>query len=111
MTTPHTKGPWRIVGGYIASAAETVVASFIPPAEPLVVWADSIAGLETLANGRVLALSPEMFELLERTGELLEEAIETHIYGDDDERPSDCAYSGAVREIRALLARAAGEPS
>lgn len=40
-----------------------------------------------------------------RTAErLLVEAIECHVYAEDDERPADCSFTAGLAEVRAAIA-------
>lgn len=63
--TKHTSGPWRVVGPYIASESERVVAKFCDNNTAGPVWAGTPADLVTAANGRVLAAAPDMLAALE----------------------------------------------
>lgn len=90
----HTPGPWRQVGAYIASANERVVARIAPPADATVVWADTVAGLETAANAALIAEAPELLMRLVACAEAL-----AHCMGYD--------YA-PVREARAAIAKATG---
>ncbi|WP_066730260.1 hypothetical protein [Caulobacter sp. CCH9-E1] len=44
-----------------------------------------------------------VLDLVQTLKDLLEEAIEVHIYGNDDSRPADCSFIGAVARAQALL--------
>ncbi len=44
-----------------------------------------------------------VLDLVQTLKDLLEEAIEVHIYGNDDSRPADCSYICMVAKAQALL--------
>jgi hypothetical protein len=44
-----------------------------------------------------------VLDLVQTLKDLVEEAIEVHIYGNDDSRPPDCSYICTVAKARALL--------
>lgn len=65
-----------------------------------------------LANARqkLLALDPQadskedgVLDLIARLKDLLEEAIEVHIYANDDSRPDDCSFLGGVAAAQEVL--------
>lgn len=92
----HTPGPWRQVGAYIASANERVVARIAPPADAVVMWADTPAGLETAANAALIAAAPELLEALNL------------INVDSDGDGFICRE--AMDQVRAAIAKATGQP-
>jgi len=49
-------------------------------------------------------LHPGVVAVLRTSRDLLTEAIETHIYADDDEIPADCAYTAGIKDLDAILA-------
>jgi hypothetical protein len=62
------------------------------------------------ARKRLLALDPRadsnedgVLDLIVRLKALLEEAIEDHIYANDDARPDDCSFLGGVAAAQKLL--------
>ncbi len=64
LTSP---APWRISAGYIADATGTkAVARYVPPDDPVVVWAGSPADDVTISNGMLLCAAPLLRDALVR---------------------------------------------
>jgi hypothetical protein len=57
---------------------------------------------------RVFMAAPDMLGALELAAWLIEEAIEVHIYGDDETPDPECNYTQGLATIRAAIAKAKG---
>ena len=102
--TPHTPGPW---------------ARNINPTYPIYAEKDhrkiafalvgkGVTEAEAMANLDLIAAAPDLLAALESVTEALEEAHDTHIYGDGDEHEDDCSYCAAAEKARAVIANAEG---
>lgn len=64
--------------------------------------AEAVAVVSPSAAGSVLAA-------LKTARDLIDEAVCTHIYGDDEEQPEDCNYAAGYRQIEAAIALIEGQ--
>ena len=117
-------GDWTKLKVQLEEAQDFLVANF-GPAEPGDAtnprrWSDEDAFALYIDNAAVLSAANTMsaaaaitagaaLRALKTGRDLIDEAIGTHIYGEDDEQPEDCSYAAGLREIEAAIALVEGQ--
>ena len=98
MTTNHTPGPWRIVGGTEVRGGGTIICNTADYRVPN-------PDLEAVASpdARLIAAAPDLLAALE---ELIAEWDATH--ADEDHRTGYTLDTGGIRMARDAIARATG---
>lgn len=74
-------------------------------------YVDNAAALSAAETFPVVTLGAagSVLAALKTGRDLIDEAVCTHIYGDDEEQPEDCNYASGLREIEAAIALIEGQ--
>lgn len=85
----------------------TVLPDGTEPNERLAEWLRECLSIG-LGSCTLELAAPDMLAALKLSEQLLDEAIEVHVYGDDDERDPDGPFITGIATVRAAIAKAEG---
>lgn len=119
MSAQHTPGPWEADGAthegqryhQISSGGSSVDTHSAMHQEPITVCDTtgrdaSISAIEDRANALLLAAAPELADTLSFASEVLSLIPLAALLGEKDEEPLKARVEEAVRDARAVLAKA-----